>query len=323
MSDAGLSTAFTRLVGCRLPIQQAGMGGVGTTELAAAVSEAGALGMLAGNGRDPAAVQQAAEQVRVRTPAPFGISFLVPFLEDRAVVACAAEQAAVVEFFYGAPDAALVALVHAGGALACWQVGSVREARAAAEAGCDLVVAQGVEAGGHVRGEVGVLPLLDDVLAAVDVPVLAAGGIGSGRSLAAVLAAGAAGARVGTRFVAAAESAAHPDYVAALAAADGADTVLTKAFSHDWPDAPHRVLRASLEAAQRFDGEVTAEVHVGERTVAVPRWHTYPPAGQIHGAIEALPHYAGQAVGAVRGVQPAGEIVAELADEAAALLGQR
>jgi NAD(P)H-dependent flavin oxidoreductase YrpB (nitropropane dioxygenase family) len=100
-----------------------------------------------------------------------------------------------------------------------------------AEAGCDLIVAQGVAAGGHIRGTVGLQALLDEVLIAVEVPVLAAGGIGTGRALAAALVEGASGARVGTRFVAAAEADAHPEYVGRLIAARAEDTVYTQAFS--------------------------------------------------------------------------------------------
>jgi nitronate monooxygenase len=142
----------------------------------------------------------------------------MPFLDrsNLSDVKLAARRVRLVEFFFDTPDPALISLVHAGGALAGWQVGSVAEARQAVNAGCDLIIAQGLEAGGHVRGAVGLLPLLADVLEVVTVPVLAAGGIASARAMAAVLAAGAAGVRVGTRFVATQESGAHPDYVAAL-----------------------------------------------------------------------------------------------------------
>src|SRR4029079_17846263 len=117
-------------------------------------------------------------------------------------VEVAAAKARVVEFFYGDPDASLVRLAHRGGALVRWQIGSCEEARAAVAAGCDFIVAQGVEAGGHVRGRIGLLPLLDEVLTVAPVPVVAAGGIGTARGMAAALAAGAAAVRVGTRFVA-------------------------------------------------------------------------------------------------------------------------
>jgi nitronate monooxygenase len=204
-----LTTRFTELVGCSVPIQQAGMGAVGPPELAAAVSEAGGLGMLGmarPGGHTVQGLSSLLDRLTALTARPFGVNFIVsPGGLTELEPACfelAARSARVVEFFYGWPDRALVDLVHRGGALVSWQVGSCEEAVAASKAGCDLIVAQSVSAGGHVRGVIGLPALLSEVLEAVDVPVLAAGGIGSGRALAAALAAGASGVRVGTRFVA-------------------------------------------------------------------------------------------------------------------------
>jgi len=313
-----LRTRFTELVGCLHPLQLAALGGVGLAELAAAVTEAGGLGMVPSGG-SRASVEQRLEALRSRTAGPYGVNFLIPFL-DLDGVEVAAARARLVEFFYGDPDEALVARVHAGGALAGWQVGSAGEARAAAAAGCDLVVAQGVEAGGHVRGVLGLLPLLDQVLGVVDVPVLAAGGIGGGRAVAAILAAGADGVRVGTRFVAARESDAHPDYVAALIAAVAGDTILTEAFSRDWPDAPHRVLRSSADALEAHTDDIVAMRGNGD---TVHRGSSEPPARHVTGAVAAMALYAGQSVGSVTRIQPAAEIVRELMTEAEALLARR
>ncbi|HEV2369334.1 MAG TPA: nitronate monooxygenase, partial [Acidimicrobiales bacterium] len=260
---------------------------------------------------------------RKRTSAPFGVNFLIPFV-DRAAVEVAVDGARVAEFFYGPPDPSLVDLAHQGGALACWQVGSRDEARKAADAGCDLIVAQGVEAGGHVRGQTGLLALLELVLESVEVPVLAAGGIGSARAVAGVLAAGAAGARVGTRFLAAEEADVHDRYLEALIAAEADDTVLTTTFSNMWPDAPHRVLRRSMEAALALDEDVVAEIELpgGER-MGVPRLAPPSPVRGAVGHLEAMPHYAGQSVGYVTGRMSAAAIVQELADGAEALLARR
>src|SRR5215470_9983453 len=225
-----LTTAFTDLVGCQVPIQQAGMGGVATPELAAAVADAGGLGMVSMVLQPADAVAAGLDALAKQTRGEVGINFLMPLLDPEAVDA-AASRVRVVEFFYADPDAALVDRVHEGGALAAWQVGSSAEARAAVDAGCDFIVAQGTEAGGHVRGRVSLLPLLDSVLDSVDVPVVAAGGIATPRGVAAVLAAGAAGARLGTRFVATPEADAHAEYVDALLQASADDTVVTEAFS--------------------------------------------------------------------------------------------
>lgn len=322
-----LATRFTELVGCAVPIQQAGMGSVSTPELVAAVSEAGGLGMLGSarwGARTLAGLGMLLDQTHARTDRPFGVNFIMTpqHLEttDPACFALAARRARLVEFFYGEPDAEYVDLVHAEGALACWNVGSCVEAIAAVAAGCDLIGVQGVEAGGHVRGTLTLLPLLAEVLDAVDVPVVAAGGIGGGRALAAALAAGADGVRMGTRFVAAAESGAHPRYVEALIAARPEDTIYTRTFSVWW-DAPHRVLRSCVAAAEAFDGEVVGEVSSVDGT-REPLLRLAPDvvARDTTGAIEAMSLWAGESVGAVGRVQSAGEIVREVVEEAERLL---
>ncbi len=314
-----LTTRFTQLIGCSVPIQQAAIGSLANPRLAAAVSNAGGLGMVAVYGLPPADVVKDLTAARALASGPFGANFVLHFMnpdEVRDCVAAAASVARLVEFFYADPDPALVAEVHRGGALASWQVGSREEAVAAAGAGCDLVIAQGVEAGGHVRGQISLVALLDQVLAAVSVPVVAAGGIGSGRSMAAALAAGADAVRVGTRFVAADEAGAHPLYVDALIGAEAADSVYTNTFSGNWP-APHRCLRASIEAAIACPDEIIAEgvnEESGE-TFPIRRLHAFTPRRSTRGNIAAMPHWAGESVGGVKRRQPAAEIVRELAEE--------
>ena len=226
------STPFTELVGCRLPLQMAVLGGgVGSVELAAAVSNAGALGMLPQWA--PESADQRLARMQILTAAPFGMGFFAFDVDAQGIVFDdAARTARVVDVFWGDPDLDVVARIHDGGALAFWQVGSRNEALAAAAAGCDAVVAQGVEAGGHVRGITPLLELLAQVVPAVDVPVVAAAGISTGRAMAAAMRAGASAVRVGTRLVATAESGAHPRYVDALLRACGeSDTVLCTAFT--------------------------------------------------------------------------------------------
>jgi nitronate monooxygenase len=310
-----LETSFTRLLGCRVPLQLAGMAQVSGPQLAAAVADAGGLGMVVPTGDTASMLDRLAGQ----TSGVFGVNFLMPFLDLKAVEA-AASRARVVEFFYAAPDPGLVDRVHHGGALAAWQVGSSDEARAAVDAGCDFVVAQGVEAGGHIRGKLALLVLLDEVLDRIDVPVVAAGGIATGRAMAAALAAGASGVRVGTRFVASTESEAHPRYVDALIRARSTETILTTTFSLGWPDAPHRVLSSCADAAETFPGEVVGEEHLERRVIPVRRFSPAPPSRTTTGGIDAMALYAGQSVGAVQRVEPAGAIVAELVEDAERLL---
>lgn len=322
-----LTTRFTELIGCVAPIQQAPMN-IATPALAAAVAGAGGLGMLAtwgAQGVPPETIAAVFDALPKHTPGAYGANFVLRFLAPELREACvraAAERARVVECFYTDPDPGVVAIVHDAGALAGWQVGSREEARAAEAAGCDFIVAQGSEAGGHVRGTIGLLALLDEVLAAVDVPVVAAGGIGSGRAMAAALAAGADGVRVGTRFIAAEETRAHPRYLQQLFAARASDSVLTEAFWVGWPDAPHRVLRSSLTAAEALpDGPIGEGSHIlTGQPYPVQRFARGAPHQGMTGEIEAMALYAGESVGSVTRVQPAAEIVRELSDDAEALL---
>jgi len=312
-------TPFTRLVGCRAPIQLAVMGGgTGTPELAASVSEAGGLGMISST--FPLPVNAQLRWVQARTDEPVGVGFFAFDLPGMTKeLELAATSARVVDVFWGDPDPMVVNRIHAGGALAFWQVGSLDEALAAADAGCDVVVAQGVEAGGHVRGTTPLLRLLAQVLPAVDVPVVAAGGIATGAALAAVLNAGAAGARVGTRFLASAESGAHPEYVAALLAASAEDTVRTTAFAEGWPDAPHRVLRAATEHAARAN-DVVGQAAYRDRHWEIARWSSQPPTAFTAGDVTAMAMYAGCGVGDISDVTSAARIVDRMMADALPLL---
>ena len=211
------------------PVVQAGMGSIARHELAAAVSEAGGLGTIAGV-RAPIAQEIAA--ARRLTSKPIAVNLLLPFLRPGDAEAAAAADAIVT--FWGAPRRPAESFwIH--------QCGSVEEAKAAVAAGADAVIAQGVEAGGHVRGTTPMLELLERVRAAVNVPVLAAGGIVDADGVRAVLDAGAVAAVAGTRFLLSDECHAHPEYKQRCL--DTGETVLTELFGLGWPDAPHRVIR--------------------------------------------------------------------------------
>jgi NAD(P)H-dependent flavin oxidoreductase YrpB (nitropropane dioxygenase family) len=268
----------------------------------------------------PLPVNQQLSWVQARTEEPIGVGFFAFDLPSRTKeFELAAATARVVDVFWGDPDPVVVNRIHAGGALAFWQVGSLDEALTAADAGCDVVVAQGVEAGGHVRGTTPLLTLLDQVVPAVDVPVVAAGGIATGAALAAVLNAGATGARVGTRFLASAESGAHPEYVTALLAARAEDTVRTTAFAEGWPDAPHRVLRAATERAARANDVVGRGAYRDQRW-EIARWASQPPTVFITGDVRAMAMYAGCGVGDINDVTSAARIVDRMMADALPLL---
>jgi NAD(P)H-dependent flavin oxidoreductase YrpB (nitropropane dioxygenase family) len=295
------------------------MGGVAGPDLAVAVSAAGGLGTVALHMMPAPMVAQTLDAMSERTSTPLAFNVLVPFV-DRDAVEVASSRCRLVEFFYDDPDSELVRIAHEGGALAAWQIGSRAEAEAACNADCDIVIAQGVEAGGHVRGSVGLLALLAEVLDVVDVPVVAAGGIGNARAAAAALAAGADAVRVGTRFVATQEADTHPDYADALVHARAEDTVLTEAFSVMWSDAPHRVLRSCVDEARALDGDTVGEVEIGGTTMPIPRLSVLAPTRATTGSVDAMALYAGESVTDVSGVVPARDVVLEIATGAEVLL---
>jgi NAD(P)H-dependent flavin oxidoreductase YrpB (nitropropane dioxygenase family) len=259
-------------------------GGVGGPELAEAVRDAGGLGMVT-----------AGEAV----PSGCGVGFLAPFVESLNQVSEATRQSRIIEFFYGPPNPAPVACAHDGGALVGWQVGSASEAVAAQSAGCDYVIAQGIEAGGHVRGKQPLDVVLAGVLARVTVPVVAAGGISNPDRVAELIAAGADAVRVGTAFLVCPEARTHPDYVANLLTATGDETVLTEWFDEGWPNAPHRVLRVALDAAQRSGWR-------GDK----------PPSRDDTRPVNAMAQYAGTGVGDVISRQSALEVLRRLVGRA-------
>lgn len=301
-------TRFTELVGIEHPIQLAPMSRAVTAALAAAVSDLGGLGMLAMGRSGASTASRQIDEVLALTARPVGAGFIHLFL-DRDALAVAAERLGIVEVFWGWPDPTLVL----PGALTGWQVGTVDEAKAAADAGCAYVVAQGVEAGGHVRDTLPLNQLLPLVRAAVDVPVVAAGGIGGAADVRRALLLGADAVRVGTRFVATHESDAHDHYVQRLCDGTAADTVLTKRFDVGWPDAPVRVLASSLAAAEAAADGTIAVLTAPDGTVTeLPRFTTTPPTRATTGDLDALPLYAGTSIDAVHARQTAAAVMHDL-----------
>jgi nitronate monooxygenase len=305
---------LTEMLRCELPIQLAPMGSVSATPtLPLAVARAGGHAVYPALALPPPALAPVLDALSAATAA-FGVNFIVPVM-DRASLEAAVERAPYVDFFLADPDPALVALVRDRGGVCGWQVESAEEARAAEAAGCDLVIAKGWESGGRKRFEgATTLTLLDAVLGAVSVPVVAAGGIATARGVAAALAAGAAAVRIGTRFIVAEESDAHPAWKQAVLEARAEDAVVSTAFNVGMPvPGPHRVLRRSIEAAEALAGEDAGVVRLAGGEIPVARFAPTPPTRESTGAVEAMPFYAGQSAGAVTAIQPAADIVAELA----------
>src|SRR5882757_3553987 len=237
-----MHTPLCDLLGIEHPIVQAPMGGPAVPRLAAAVSNAGALGMLALSwSEDAGAVVRELQELTTR---PFGGNFGLQLDQHERLDFVLQAGLRIVSLFWGDPSP-YVERIHDAGALVLHTVGSAEEARRAVAAGVDVVVAQGWEAGGHVWGQVGTLALVPAVVDAVaPTPVIAAGGIGDGRGVAAVIALGAQAAWVGTRFLMAAEAPVHEHYRRRLIEADETDAMwFPDLFDGGWPDAPHRALR--------------------------------------------------------------------------------
>jgi NAD(P)H-dependent flavin oxidoreductase YrpB (nitropropane dioxygenase family) len=324
-----MKTALTERLGLEVPIIQAPMGGAVGPKMAAAVSNAGGLGMLVPWRAKPDTVRQQIRETRALTSRPFGVNLVIDFPQAERLEVCLEERVPIISFFWGDPSA-LTARAKAGGAVVLHSVGSAAEAKRAVDAGVDFIVAQGWEAGGHVRGTVATLPLVPAVVDAVaPVPVVAAGGIADGRGLAAALALGAAGAWIGTRFLASEEAAIHPRYRERLFMARETDTVYLKdLFDVRWPNAPHRTLRNSTVEAWEASGSPPSGKRPGEGEVIassrsagpVVRYQSYTPGPDAEGDIDALSLWAGQGVGLVSKVQSAGDIVREIAEEARVIL---
>ena len=300
------------------------MGGAVTPTLAAAVSNAGGLGMLPLTWTSPAEIATAVDQTRQLTELPFGVNLGLAWDQRERLAAALASGVGIVSFFWG--DASvIIGEAREAGAIVFVTVGTAEEGRAAAAAGADIVVAQGWEAGGHVWGTVSTLALVPRVVDAVaPVPVVGAGGIADGRGLAAVLALGGVGAWVGTRFLAAREAEVHPDYRRRILEASEADTFYGTLFDRGWPDAPHRALRNSTVEAWEQAGRPASGSRPGEADEPalrpdgspINRYASATPTAAMTGDVEPLPHWAGQGVGLVTREASAAEIVESLVKEA-------
>ena len=309
----------------RVPVVQAPIGPAATPALAAAVSEAGGIGSLGASWTEPGMLRAQIGDIRRRTERPFMVNLVLAFEQEERLELALSEGVELVSFSWGI-DAGLVARTHAAGATVLAQAGSAAEARAAVDAGCDVVVAQGVEAGGHVQGDTGMLALVEELARTLPVPVLAAGGIADGQGVAAAMAAGAAGAMLGTRFVATEEADVHAEWSARLVAASAADTVLTGLFDGGWPGAPHRVLRNSTyrrwdEAGRPPPGSRPGEGDVVAQSggIDIERYAADEPRRDTTGELEAMCLYAGRGVGRITSVEPAADVVSRIASELAAI----
>lgn len=319
-----LHTPLCDRLGCEVPVVLAGMGGVARAELVAAVTAAGGFGFLGMVRESPQLIRDEIEAVRDRTDRPFGVN-LIPAATDvdlfeAELKACVDARVHAVALFWDLSVEAVWRLRDAGVLVVC-QVGSIAEARAAEAAGADILVAQGVEAGGHVRGLTQRDALLTNILPWVGVPVLAAGGLADGHDLAGVLAKGAQGGLFGTAFLATEESFAHAYHKRRIVEAAG-ETIHTLDFHINWPPgAAVRVLPNSVTRGERGDPFASARQVIGaDGQRPIHLFSTDSPLRSMTGELEAMALYAGEGAGRISAVLPAGDRLRAIVAEARAVL---
>ncbi len=293
-----MATDILQLCGVDSPVFQAGLGGVAGPELAAAVSNAGSLGHLGCIRRSASGIREWINETRRLTDRPFGVNLAPmgpgPDGFEAQLTVVLEEKPKVLSLFWG-DFAQVIPRARAADIITMVQVGSVAEALKAATDGADIIIAQGIEAGGHVRGTLGLLVMLPEIISKVaPLPVLAAGGISDRTAVNTVIKMGAAGAWVGTSFVATTESLAHDVYKRRLVEAGTDDTVHGHFYSYGWPlGTAYRVIRPRRKTLLQF-------VAGGARRIDKDR------------NAEGLSLYAGQGVGRIKQVAPAAQLVMEL-----------
>jgi len=305
-----LHTPICDLLGIEHPVFLAGMGEVAYAEVCAAVSEAGGFGTLGMVGASAGRIRDEMRAVRRRTARPFGVDLLaaLPQQIEAAIGVILDEGAAAFVAGLGVPGP-VIERCHRAGVKVISMCGRVKHAVRAEEAGCDAVVAQGSEAGGHT-GRVAGMALIPQIVDAVSIPVLAAGSIVDGRGLVAALAFGAQGVWMGTRFIASREARAAESYKRRILASGSDDTVVTRCYSGK----PMRVIRNSyVEDWEKREGEILPFPAQFARSGAdgVLAFHD---DAVVDPERTAMP--AGQGIGGIGEILPAGEIVRRVVDEA-------
>lgn len=324
------NTRITRQFSLRAPIINAGMAFVAGPELAAAVANAGGLGMLGGAMVPAAGLRAMIQATRSMTGASFGVDLIGEFADEGHIDVLVEEQVSVVVFFWSAPSPAQIRKLKAGGVKFWMQVGSVEEARAAVDLGAEAIIVQGSEAGGHNRAEATLAVLFAAVRDALPrLPLIAAGGIADGVSMASALLRGADAVWCGTRFLASSEADAHEAYKARVVKAQAGDTAMTSVFGPEWPGQSLRALvneavrvsQGRAEAAlAEAKGQIIGTVMLGGETVPVPRYSAILPTRAFDADLEWACLTAGECSANIKTVEPVRAIIARMMKEAEAVL---
>jgi NAD(P)H-dependent flavin oxidoreductase YrpB (nitropropane dioxygenase family) len=325
-----ISTSITRDFGLATPIVNAGMAMIARPALAAAVCEAGGLGTIGSDINPPHVLRELIRKTRALTKRPFGVDLIGDFVTDEHISVLIEEQVALAIFFWTLPTLENVERLKQARIKVWMQVGGVAEAEQAVALGAEALIVQGAEAGGHNRAEASTMTLFPRIRRRFPgLPLLAAGGIVDGTTMAAALALGADAVWCGSRFLASQEAEAHDAYKDRVLAADVGDTALLSVYGPEWPDQIMRAIvndgaRAALgreaEAIKDAEGQFIGSTVLNGQTIPVPRYSAILPTPDFDGDIEQACLTAGQSAGNIDEILPAGEIVRRMTAEAKSVL---
>jgi NAD(P)H-dependent flavin oxidoreductase YrpB (nitropropane dioxygenase family) len=326
------STSITRTFGLTTPIVNAGMAMIARPALAAAVCEAGGLGTIGSDINPPDILRDLVRQTKALTKKPFGADLIGDFVTNEHISVLIEEQVALAIFFWTLPTVEHVQRLKQSGVRVWMQIGRVAEAEQAVALGADAVIVQGAEAGGHNRAEASTMTLFPRIRKRFpSLPLLAAGGIVDGRTMAAALVLGADAVWCGSRFLASQEAEAHDAYKARVLSADVGDTAILSIYGPEWPGQAMRAIvndgaRAALgresEAIGEAAGQIIGSTVLNGQTIPAPRYSAILPTRDFEGDIEQTCLTAGQSAGNIDEILPAGEIVRRMTNEAKAALNR-
>jgi len=325
-----LSTSITRDFGLATPIVNAGMAMIARPALAAAVCEAGGLGTIGSDINPPDVLRDLIRQTKALTKRPFGVDLIGDFVTDEHLAVLIEEKLALAIFFWTLPQQEQVERLKQAGIKVWMQIGSVAEAHQAVALGADALIVQGAEAGGHNRAEASTMTLFPRIRRCFPgVPLLAAGGIVDGATMAAALVLGADAVWCGSRFLASKEAEAHQTYKDRVLSADVGDTAIFSIYGPEWPlqamraivnDGARAALGREADAIREAEGQVIGSTILNGQKIPVPRYSAILPTRDFDGDTEQACLTAGQSVGNIDEILPASEIVRQMTGEAKAAL---
>ncbi len=308
----------------KYPIWNAGMGGgLAGPELVHGISEAGGFGVLGVGGLPSDHISDMISETRTMTRKPFGANIILPMSDGTDIDACFDNQVEVIILFWGDPQP-FVRDARRRGVFLISQCGNAEESSAAASSGVDAVIIQGVEAGGHVKAKQNLSTTLEETCKELNnLPVIAAGGISSGRQIANHLKVGAKAVSLGTRFVASHEAYASKLYKERIISSTAADTTLTTLFDIGWKNARHRVIKtrvyedwlsqgSPVPGDRQGENEIVGTLTINSKEMGIPKYTVFPPVLGFKGEIEELPLYAGESVNGITKIESASAIMAQL-----------